>query len=113
MAEDFGDADDGEILGIDDGVAAGGAHALAADAEELERRIAAAQGFDQLRAVHFPRSFTGGDQDSQESIVRLGPRTGLVVGRTQMLPFRPRPGSLRSGSGQWLEKRYRFRLNQR
>ena len=36
VAENFGDADDGEIFGVDDGVASGGAHAVAADAEEFE-----------------------------------------------------------------------------
>ena len=39
MAEDFGDADDGEVFGVDDCVAAGGAHAVSADAEEFEGRI--------------------------------------------------------------------------
>ncbi len=73
MAEDFGDADDGEVFGVDDRVAAGGAHAVSADTEEFEGRIAAAQGFDELRAVHFPRSFASRDQDSQESIVEGRP----------------------------------------
>src|SRR5208282_3746336 len=51
MAEDFGDADDREIFSVSDGVAAGDAHAVSADAEEFKLRIAAAQGFDELRAV--------------------------------------------------------------
>ena len=59
MAEDFGDADDGEIFRIDDCVAAGGAHAVSADAEEFELQVVAAQGFDELRAVHFPGGFAG------------------------------------------------------
>ena len=59
MAEDFGDADDGEIFRVDHGVAASGTHAVSADAEELELRVAAAQGFDKLRAVHFSGSFAG------------------------------------------------------
>jgi len=59
VAEDFGDAHDGEVFRVDYGVAAGGAHALSPDAEELELRVAAVQGFDELRAVHFPRSFAG------------------------------------------------------
>ena len=88
MAEDFGNADDGEVFGVDDDLAAGGAHALSACAEEgkfsglrlqrrgcgaslhMDRRDSTAQGFDQLRTVHFPGSFTGRDQDSQESIVK-------------------------------------------
>src|SRR5882672_1360572 len=59
MAEDFSDADDGEIFRVDDGFATCGAHASSADAEEFELRIAAAQGFDELRAVHFSGSFAG------------------------------------------------------
>ncbi len=59
MAEDFGDADDREILGVDDRVAAGGAHAVSADAEKFELRVAAVQSFDELRAVHFSGSFAG------------------------------------------------------
>jgi hypothetical protein len=59
VAEDFGDANDGEVFRIDYGVAARGAHALSADTEEIELRVEAVQGFDELRAVHFPRSFAG------------------------------------------------------
>jgi len=35
MAYDFGDADDGEVLGIYYDVASGGAHALPSGAEEM------------------------------------------------------------------------------
>src|SRR5580658_9329185 len=35
MAEDFSDADDRKIFGVDDGVAAGGAHPVSADTEEF------------------------------------------------------------------------------
>src|SRR5258708_3079012 len=38
VAENLGDADDGKIFRVDDGVAAGGAHALSADAEEFKLR---------------------------------------------------------------------------
>src|SRR5208282_6346511 len=69
MAYDFGDADDGQIFGINYDVAAGGSHALASGAEKGERRIAAAQRFDQLRAVHFARGFAGGDEDLHVGIV--------------------------------------------
>ena len=34
MAEDFGDADDGEVFGVNDDLAAGGAHAVSARTEE-------------------------------------------------------------------------------
>src|SRR5713226_5279412 len=36
MAEDFGDADDGEVLGVDDNLATGSAHAVATRAKELK-----------------------------------------------------------------------------
>ena len=72
MAEDFGDADDSEVAGIHDGVAAGFAHALAADAEEFQSWVMAAKGADELRAVHFARSFSGGDQDAHRGIVMGG-----------------------------------------
>ena len=59
MAQDFGDADDGQILCIDDRVTARGAHAVSADAEEFERCVAAVQGFNQLGSIHFARGFAG------------------------------------------------------
>src|SRR5581483_2234967 len=43
VTEDFGDTDNGEVLRVHDGVTPGLAHALPADAEELEVRRAAAQ----------------------------------------------------------------------
>src|SRR5271166_1710175 len=36
VAEDFGDADYGEVFCVDDRVASGGAHAVSADAEKFE-----------------------------------------------------------------------------
>jgi len=56
MAEDFRDADDREILGVDNGIAAGGAHAVSTAAEEFELRAAAMQGLNELRPIHFPGS---------------------------------------------------------
>jgi hypothetical protein len=58
-AEDFGDTDDREFFRVDDGVAAGSAHAVSADAEEFELRFVAAHGFDELCAIHFSGSFAG------------------------------------------------------
>jgi hypothetical protein len=71
VAEDLGDTDDGKVLGVDDRVASGGTHALSANPEKLQRRIAALQGFDELGAVHFPGRFSGGDQDSHGDILTL------------------------------------------
>ena len=68
MTEDFGDADDGEIFGVDDDVASGGAHLLSADAEELCRGVPAPQGLDQLRAIHFPRSFARRDEHTHATL---------------------------------------------
>ncbi len=48
MAEDFGDADDGEIFRVDHGIAASGAHAVSADAEEFE---SAGRGGARLRGA--------------------------------------------------------------
>src|SRR5580658_1419907 len=59
MAKDFGDADYRKIFRVDDRVAAGGTHAVSADAEEFDLRVEAMQGFDELCAVHFPGSFAG------------------------------------------------------
>src|SRR5580704_210024 len=59
VAENFGDADHGEILSVDDCVAAGGAHSLSANAEELNLLIAAAQRFDELRTIHFSGRLAG------------------------------------------------------
>jgi hypothetical protein len=70
MAEDFRDADDGQVFGIDDSIAADGTHAVATHTEEFKRRITASQSLDKLRAVHFAGRLTGGDQDSHtEGIV--------------------------------------------
>ena len=63
MAENLRDADDGKVSRVDDDVASGRAHALSAGTEELERRSLPTQHFNQLRAIHFARSFTGGNQN--------------------------------------------------
>ena len=73
-ADDLSDADDGQVFGIDDDVATGGAHALSAGAEEVNLRSmrrdsrprlssgaqlrSPPQRLDQLRAIHFARGFT-------------------------------------------------------
>src|SRR5207249_11387876 len=69
MTEDFCDSDDGKLLGIDDGVASSGAHALSSYPEELERRIISAQRLHKLRAIHFAGSLPGRDQDEHAGIV--------------------------------------------
>jgi hypothetical protein len=93
MTKYLGDADDSQVFGINDDLAASGAHTVSACAEKLKRRIrncgagsptregratdgrrtrfsiGAAQGLNQLRAVHFARGFAGGDQDLHGDIV--------------------------------------------
>ena len=69
MADDFGNADDGEVLGVDNRVASGGAHAVSAHAEKFRRRIAASQSLDELSAVHFTGGLARGDENSHASIV--------------------------------------------
>ena len=88
--EDFGDADDGQVSGIDHRVTTDSAHALAADAEEGKFRRCGdsrprlsggaqlrwflsggmTQSFDQLRTIHFTGGFTRGDENEHGSIVR-------------------------------------------
>jgi hypothetical protein len=52
MAENFGDANDGKIFGVDDGVASRGPHFFSAHAEKFQGRIYVTQGCDELCAVH-------------------------------------------------------------
>ena len=71
MADDLSDTDDGEVFGVDDDVAAGGAHAVSARAEERDAAgDSSAQSFNQLRSIHFARSFARRDQNLHAAIVR-------------------------------------------
>src|SRR5271167_858213 len=70
MAEDFGDTHHREIFRVYHVVAASSAHAVPTHTKEFQRRITTAQRLDELRAVHFTRSFTGGDENSHGSIVK-------------------------------------------
>ena len=82
MAEDLGDADDRKIFRVDDGIAAGGAHAIPANAEESSETVwqsrgnvwgqpprlssgaklrslshgTSLQSLNKLRPIHFPGS---------------------------------------------------------
>jgi hypothetical protein len=69
MTEYFNDADDGEILGVDDGVASCVAHPWAADPEELQVRCSPPHRFNELGPIHFTGSFTSGDEDVHEGIL--------------------------------------------
>ena len=72
MAENLSDADNGKILCVDNDVASGGAHALPASAKEFKRlslRRPLPQSVYQSRAIHFARSFAGGDQNLHSCIV--------------------------------------------
>src|SRR5580704_6492041 len=96
MAEYLGDADDGEIFGVDDGVATRAAHAVSAHAEELERWLPAPQSFDKLRAVHFAGGLPGRDQDSHVQHFTGGTAyragiTGSPRWKTQRTPFQRSP----------------------
>src|ERR1700676_418059 len=68
MAEDFGDANNRKILGINNGVAACGAHCGTTGSKKLARRVAAANGFDELSPVHFSRGLAGRDQNPHEAL---------------------------------------------
>src|SRR5207248_10493729 len=66
------DADHAEVNArVDDEVATGLPHALAADAIKFGAWDAATQGFDELRAVQFARRLSGGDQDAHGTSCRL------------------------------------------
>lgn len=75
--KDLGDADDGELAGVHDGVAASAAHGLATDAEELELGEAAAERVDEGCAVHLARGLTGGDQQVHLAVTASGPPTSM------------------------------------
>ena len=82
MTQNLSDADDRQVFSIDNNLATSGAHSISARAEELKlqflgggwarprrdgaepRRHTSRNGrppqrFDELRAIHFARSFTG------------------------------------------------------
>lgn len=54
VADDFREAQYGDFVRIDDGVATSLAHATASDAEKVSAGRAMAQGFDQFGAVVLP-----------------------------------------------------------
>ena len=60
MGEYFENSNDRDVFGIDDSFASGGAHAIAAESEALDRTGRDdSQGLKQARTVHFPRGFAG------------------------------------------------------
>ncbi len=75
VAENFGDADDRQVPCVHHRVAARGPHFVSANPKEFERRIFAAQGCDQLRAIHFARGLPGGDENLHGDIVTGAPLT--------------------------------------
>jgi len=86
MAENFSDADDGEVPGVNDDVAPGGAHLVATNPEEFERWITGPQRIHQLRAVHFARSFARRDQNAHRSIVTAQPLLDLNLIFSRLRP---------------------------
>ena len=83
MADDFRDADHRQILRVDNDLAAGSAHSLAARAKKCDLRICSSakrpritrgharfERLHQLRAVHFAGRFPGRDQNPHPAIVR-------------------------------------------
>jgi len=100
MADYLGDADDGEIFGIDHRFAADSPHAFSAYAKEFQLQCLCGdsrprlsrgaklrcssiggpmESFNQLRAVHFPGSFAGGDQNSHRAILKPSYEVQIVV----------------------------------
>ena len=75
MADDLGDANHGQVPGVDEDVASGRTHEFAAGTEEIHARVGtndSPQRFNQLRPIHFTRGFTGGDQEFHGPIVNAG-----------------------------------------
>src|SRR5581483_6081055 len=70
MVQNFCDAYDGKVFGVDDSVAASGAHPASTHPKKLDRGIDPMQSFNELGAIHFTGSLAGGDQDSHAAIVR-------------------------------------------
>ncbi len=63
VADDFGDAHVGDVLGADDAGEAGGGHLLAAEAEEGGLGEAVGEFCDDLGAVVVAAGFSGGEED--------------------------------------------------
>src|ERR1700683_908695 len=62
----FGDAEDGDLFGVDDDFDAGGAHAFATHAEDV-RASFGAEGGGEAGAVHVTGGFAGGDENLEGS----------------------------------------------
>jgi hypothetical protein len=65
VAEDLGDAHDGDVFGADDLLLALGEHGVAAEAGEGGGGKASAQGGDELGAVGIAGGFAGGEEDAR------------------------------------------------
>ena len=65
VADDFGDAHDGDVFGANDAAETGGFHPLAAKAEEGRIGRKLADGVNQRRAVVLPTGFTGREKDER------------------------------------------------
>src|SRR5205807_853038 len=91
-AKNLSEADDCQILRLDNNLATSSPHALSARPEEIKRqgsrrggRICPPSGakvrrlpqrFNQLRAVHFTRGFASGNKNLQETIVMSNGQRG-------------------------------------
>ena len=90
MAEYFGDPDHGQIPRVHHGVASRGSHAVPARSKDFERRVAAAERPDELRAVHFAGGLSGGDENSHPAIVK-GPGSAKGARSLRIRPERILP----------------------
>src|SRR5271157_743813 len=99
VLDDLDDADFGDLASVRQQLAAGRAHLLAADAEEIDLSIRLplgdlfAQGLHQLCAIKFARCLSCGDEDSHSGIM-----TGGSCQPSTAADF----GSLRSSSPEFL-----------
>ena len=88
VAEDFGDAHDGDVFGADGLLLAFGAHFGAAEAGEGGGGEAASEFGDELRAVVVAGGFAGGEEDAR---VGLGGDDVQFTSESEGLPPLPPP----------------------
>ena len=79
VAQDFGDAHVGDVLGTDDALLAGGGHLCAAEAGEGGGWDAGAQFGDDLCAVVVAGGLAGGEEDAR---VGVGGDEGSLAGES-------------------------------
>jgi hypothetical protein len=68
MADNFRDAHDSQIAGVNYGVAPSRPHTLTADSKEFQGSVFAPQRVNKLRAIEFTRGFPRRDQNAHTTL---------------------------------------------